>query len=119
MPDHPLSAALPVFNRRDLIRMAAGSATLPVPGATPAAGKSWLVFFGTYTEPGGQFGNGVSKGIYVSRFDSATGKLTRPELAAQSTNPLWTLIHPNGRYLYAANEHLEPGIPPGEVSAFQ
>jgi 6-phosphogluconolactonase len=116
MPNDPLTAASPEFSRRDLIRMAAGSAALLAPRAVPAAGKSWLVFFGTYTEQG--FGNGVSKGIYVSRFDSGTGKLTQPEPAAESTNPLWTLIHPNGRYLYASNEHLEQGIPPGEVSAF-
>jgi 6-phosphogluconolactonase len=97
--------------------MAAGSAAFLTPRAIPAAGKSWLVFWGTYTEAGGQSGNG-SKGIYVSRFDSGTGKLTPPELAAESANPSWTLIHPNGRYLYAVNEHITNGVPPGEITAF-
>ena len=56
-----------------------------------------LVYFGTYTGP-------KSKGIYVSRFDSATGKLGAPELAAEIVRPSWLSIHPNGRFLYAVSE---------------
>jgi 6-phosphogluconolactonase len=52
--------------------------------------------------------------------DAASGKLTNPELAAESPNPSWLVIHPNQRYLYAVNERLKAGVkvPPGEVSAF-
>jgi 6-phosphogluconolactonase len=60
------------------------------------AGES-LVYFGTYT-------GAKSRGIYVSRFDSETGKLSAPELAAATQNPTFLAVHPGGRYLYAANE---------------
>src|ERR1051326_2062712 len=101
------------FGRRTLLM------TAMTPFGLAAAGKSFLVYWGTYTEGGGQFGNGDSKGIYVSRMD-AGGKLTNPELAAESPNPSWLTIHPNRRFLYAINERLEAGgkVPTGEVSAF-
>ncbi len=105
------------LRRRDLLRMAAGSA---VPAVLRAASKTFLVYWGTYTEGGGQFGNGDSKGIYVSRMDAGTGKLTQPELAAESPNPSWLTFHPNQRYLYAVNERMDAGgkVGAGEVSAF-
>ncbi|HEY3930781.1 MAG TPA: lactonase family protein [Verrucomicrobiae bacterium] len=60
------------------------------------AGES-PVYFGTYTDA-------KSKGIYVSQFDSTTGRLSAPELAAETKNPTFLAVHPSGRYLYAANE---------------
>jgi 6-phosphogluconolactonase len=39
-----------------------------------------LVYFGTYTSTN-------TKGIYVSRFDSDTGKLSAPELVAETKKP--------------------------------
>ena len=106
-----------IFIRRDLLRMAAAPALL---SGLRAGARTTLVYWGTYTEGGGQFGNGDSKGIYVSRMDAATGKLSEPELAAESPNPSWLVIHPNRRYLYAVNERLEAGgkVGPGEVSSF-
>jgi 6-phosphogluconolactonase len=56
-----------------------------------------LVYFGTYTGP-------KSKGIYVSRFETSTGKLTAPELAAELARPSWVTTHPNGKFLYAVSE---------------
>ncbi len=105
------------LRRRELLRMTALSV---VPGVLRAASKTILVYWGTYTEGGGQFGNGDSKGIYVSRMDTGTGKLTQPELAAESPNPSWLTIHPNRRYLYAVNERMDAGgkVGAGEVSAF-
>src|SRR5208283_4284850 len=47
---------------------------------------------------------GASKGIYVSRFDSATGKLSSPELAVKTKNPSFLAVHPNQRFLYAVGE---------------
>lgn len=75
--------------------------------ANAAAPKEELVYFGTYTR-------GVSKGIYVSRLNLATGKLTEPELAAEAKNPGFVAIHPNKRFLYAVGE-VDKG---GGVSAF-
>src|SRR5216117_1967046 len=80
--------------------------------ATPRIVKECLVYFGTYT-------GGKSKGIYVSRFDSANGRLSAPELAAESLSPSFLAIHPNQRFLYAANETGDfAGKKSGAVSAF-
>ncbi len=77
----------------------------------PSKGEC-LVYFGTYTR-------GSSKGIYVSRFNEVTGKLTPPELAAETANPSFLAIHPNGRFLYAAHEtNSFQGQRSGSVSAF-
>ncbi len=65
--------------------------------AKPAA-KTYRVFVGTYTH------ETQSKGIYQFTFDSATGKMSAPELAAEAKDPSWVVVHPNGKYLYAANE---------------
>ena len=61
-----------------------------------ASAESFLVYFGTYT-------NALSRGIYVSRLEAATGKLSAPELAAPSPSPCYLAISPNGKFLYAAN----------------
>jgi 6-phosphogluconolactonase len=62
--------------------------------------KEFFVYFGTYTE-------GSSKGIYVSRLDATTGKLSAPELAVATPDPAFLALQPgkkNPEYLYAANE---------------
>jgi 6-phosphogluconolactonase len=56
-----------------------------------------LVYLGTYT-------GAKSKGIYVSHFDSTTGKLTTPELVAEIENPTFLTIAPGERFLYAVSE---------------
>ncbi|MBN2593887.1 MAG: lactonase family protein [Sedimentisphaerales bacterium] len=57
------------------------------------------VYFGTYTS-----GNNGSKGIYRSVLDTNTGILSAPVLAAETKNPSFLEIHPNGRFLYAVSE---------------
>src|SRR4029450_10217002 len=80
------------------------------PGAS--AKGAMLVYFGTYT-------NEKSKGVYVSRLDLASGKVTPPELAAETPNPSYLAIHPRGDFLYAANEVRSfDGKDAGSVSAF-
>lgn len=76
--------------------------------ATAALGapKHFLVYFGTYTGP-------KSKGIYVARFDAASGKLQPLEVAAEIANPSFVAPDPRGKFLYAVSE--ERG---GSVSAF-
>jgi 6-phosphogluconolactonase len=80
--------------------------------ARAASAESLFVYFGTYT-------SGASKGIYVSRLDTATGVLSPPELAAESVNPSFLALHPSGRFLYAVNEidNFE-GAGAGAASAF-
>ena len=104
--------------RRTFLASAAGTA-LPQKDAR-AAGKQYLLFFGTYTTPDPRYGGkGESEGIYVARFDSQTGKLSPPELAGRTSNPSYLVIHPNRRHLFAVNEAIDhTGKAPGEVSAF-
>jgi len=84
-----------------------GETTMTSSGKNP-----YFVYFGTYT-------GAKSKGIYVSRFDTATGKLGAPELAAETKNPSFVAIHPNRRFLYAVGEFSSAGGKKGGVvSAF-
>jgi 6-phosphogluconolactonase len=62
-----------------------------------ASASETLVYFGTYTGK-------KSKGIYASTLDSATGRLSPPELAAESSSPSFLAVHPSGKLLYAVNE---------------
>jgi 6-phosphogluconolactonase len=49
-------------------------------------------------------GGSHSKGIYVSRFQPATGTVSKPELAAEIINPAFLAVHPNQRFLYVVTE---------------
>ena len=73
--------------------------------AAPAA--EYLMYVGTYTGP-------HSQGIYVYRFDAATGKATSLGLAGEARNPSFLAVHPSGNYLYSVDE--SDG---GAVSAFR
>jgi 6-phosphogluconolactonase len=64
--------------------------------ATNLSAKEWFVYFGTYT-------NAISRGIYVSRLDVETGKLSAPELAAATPSPCYLAVSPDNKFLYAAN----------------
>jgi 6-phosphogluconolactonase len=90
------------MRRRAFLR-AAGAATL-LAQRLPAAGKQYFVYWGTYTTSLPRFANGQSKGIYVSRLDSETGKLSTPALAAETKSPSYLAVHPSARFLYAVNE---------------
>jgi 6-phosphogluconolactonase len=76
-------------------------ATLPVVAAPQedrkASSESVLMYVGPYTRQD-------SKGIYAYRYEASSGDLTPIGLAGESVNPSWLLTHPNGRFLYAANE---------------
>lgn len=87
------------------------SAVLSVPVAFGAGAqdKEFLVYFGTYTgftymNEGLPSGGSHSKGIYVSRFHTATGELSRPELAAEIVNASFLALSPDQRFLYAVIE---------------
>lgn len=80
--------------------------------ATSAFATDHFVYFGTYT-------GAKSKGIYVSRFDSTTGKLSEPELAAETKNPSFLAVPPKEHFLYAVGEvDRTQGQPGGAVNAF-
>lgn len=87
------------------------SSVLSVPTArsAPAPAGEYFVYFGTYTGfayplDGVPSGGSHSKGIYVSRFQPATGTVSQPELAAEIANPSFLAVHPNQRFLYVATE---------------
>jgi 6-phosphogluconolactonase len=83
--------------------------------AAPAAGEGKYIFYvGTYTADGSK-----SKGIYAFRYDAESGQIAPVGLAAETTNPSWVTLAPNGRFLYAVNELQKyQGPNSGGVSAF-
>ncbi len=78
---------------------------------TTASAKDFLVYFGTYT-------NALSEGIYVSRLNAETGKLTIPELAAAVANPCSVATSADEKFLYSANSKRYNHENFGSVSAF-
>jgi 6-phosphogluconolactonase len=83
--------------------------SIPSAWSSPAPSGEYFVYFGTYTgfvymKEGLPAGNSRSKGIYVSRFQPATGKVSKPELAAEIVNPAFLAVHPNQKFLYVATE---------------
>lgn len=83
---------------------------------SPASAQSgkYLMYVGTYTRD-----KSSSKGIYAYRYDPTTQEIAPLGLVAETTNPSWVAIHPNGRFLYAVNEIQNYNGPnSGGVSAF-
>src|ERR1051325_1747524 len=79
--------------------------------ATFALRADYLVYIGTYT-------GAKSKGIYVTRMGD-DGKLSAPELAAETANPTYLAVHPNNKFLYSIGEVSKfGGRKAGSVSAF-
>tara|TARA_R110002096_G_scaffold147220_15_gene306965 strand:- start:4865 stop:5998 length:1134 start_codon:yes stop_codon:yes gene_type:complete len=73
--------------------------------------ETWA-YIGTYTK-------GDSEGIYRSTLDLTTGQLSAPQLAAETKDPSFVVIHPNGQYLYSVSEIATGnGKKTGSVSAF-
>jgi 6-phosphogluconolactonase len=70
----------------------------PPAASQPSPDSGYLAFVGTYT------GKTGSKGIYAYDFDEKNGKLKRRGVAAETESPSWFVIHPNGKFAYAANE---------------
>ena len=72
-----------------------------------AAPKEFFVYFGTYTGAKTE-----SQGIYRSRLDLTTGRLSPAELAAPAKDPAFLALHPNGKFLYALDESSDPARTP-------
>jgi len=78
-----------------------------------AAKGQYIAYVGTYTA------TTSSKGIYALRFDTEKGQLTSLGVAAETADPSFLAVHPNGKYLYAVNEiSTFNGGAGGAVSAF-
>ncbi|HTB83000.1 MAG TPA: lactonase family protein [Candidatus Sulfotelmatobacter sp.] len=77
-----------------------------------ASAKEFFIYFGTFT-------NAMSQGIYVARLDADTGKISEPELAAETYSPCWIAVAPDQKHMYAANSvKTFNGEAAGEISAF-
>ena len=70
--------------------------TNPMPSETS---KQYLAYFGTFTR-----GEQGGKGIYVSRFEVSSGRLSPIRLALEAEDPSYLAVHPNRRTLYSTNE---------------
>ena len=82
----------------------------PSDSMQPKTAEHYLAYFGTYTR--GEHG---SKGIYVSRFEVSSGRMSPILLALEAETPSFLAVHPNRRYLYSTNE---VGDRRGMVSAY-
>ena len=80
-----------------LFALAALAPALAAAADEPAPGAYW-VYFGTYTSKDG------SKGIYRSKLDVKTGKLSEAELAAEVGSPSFLAVRGDGSALYAVGE---------------
>ncbi len=98
------------------------AATPPAPGAASGTatmngspGEVYDLLIGTYT------GGGKSEGIYVYRFDTSSGELSRIA-SAQTVNPSYLVVSRDRNYVYAVNElpgDNGPATQRGGVSAFR
>ena len=81
-------------------RLATAQSLLTPLRRKPVPPQPVFIYFGTDTA------KGISKGIYLSRFDPASGLMTPPQLAAETLRPSFLALSPNTigqRRLYAVN----------------
>ena len=71
----------------------------------PPSPARYLIFVGTYT-------SGRSRGIYALHLDAATGALSAPTLAAETTRPTFLALSADRRFLYAIRDSAD------QVAAF-
>jgi 6-phosphogluconolactonase len=110
--------AIPVWARHsDNAALASGTATnsgAAVHAKAADKGPFYLAYVGTYTT------KQQSKGIYAYNFNPATGEFTSIGLVAETTDPSFVAVHPNGKYLYAVNEVGDfNGQKSGAISSFE
>lgn len=74
-----------------------GALAASAASALYAAPKPLWLYIGAYT-------NDMNKGITVAKFDPATGAISDMTLAAETPNPTFLEIHPNGKWLYSICE---------------
>jgi 6-phosphogluconolactonase len=91
------------------------SLLLTLATATTMSAASQLIFIGTYTPK-----DNSSRGIYAVRLDTATGALGEPVPVAETPNPTFLSLPPDGRVLYALNEtDSVNGRPGGGATAYR
>lgn len=103
------------LSRRAFVKVGAAGLAGAALGSRAAAKDSARLFYvGTYTQ------SGKSEGIYICRFDPATGSIANVGVAKGVAEPSFLVADRRGEYLYAVNELIEyEGKPGGAVSAFR
>jgi 6-phosphogluconolactonase len=100
-----------MLNYKTFLSLFTGICLMTV-ASTAVAGEKLWVYFGTYTRAD-------SKGIYRAEFDTSTGKLSEATVAAETKNPSFLAIHPDGKHLYAVSEVSDTdGKPVGGVVGY-
>jgi 6-phosphogluconolactonase len=110
--------AIPAWARHSenatLANDSATNSATAAPAKAADKGPFYLVYVGTYTT------KQESKGIYAFNFNPATGEFTPIGLVAETTDPSFVVVHPNGKYLYAVNEVGDfNGQKSGAISSFE
>ncbi len=102
------------FSRRLRFTLGAAAAAAAISSiCTLTAAQPLTVYVGTYTGK-------ESKGIYAFELDRRTGDTSPARLVAETANPSFLALHPNGEFLYAVNETSEfNGESGGGLSAFR
>lgn len=93
---------------------AAPTIALAQSNTAPAGAPTYDLLIGTYTAAG------KSRGIYVYRFDSATGQAS-PVSSVETVNPSYLVVARDNRHVYAVNElpgDNGPATERGGISAF-
>jgi 6-phosphogluconolactonase len=110
--------AIPAWARHSGDNSPATKSSATISAAPPAKaadkGPFYLAYVGTYTT------KQESKGIYAYNFNPATGEFTPIGLVAETTDPSFVAVHPDGKHLYAVNEIGEfNGQKSGAISSFE
>jgi 6-phosphogluconolactonase len=106
--------AIPAWARHSATPSATAPNSATSTPANPDKAPFYLTYIGTYTT------KQESKGIYAYNFNPATGEFTPIGLVAETTDPSFVAVHPNGKYLYAVNEVGDyNGEKSGAISSFE
>ncbi len=92
-----------------IVTMATLFSTIAVAQTGTGSEKAPFLLIGTYT-------SGKSEGIYVYRFDHATGSAA-PVSVIKTDNPSFLAVSPDEKYVYAVNENGSLDNP-GSIAAF-
>jgi 6-phosphogluconolactonase len=80
---------------------------------TDATDRPLRVYVGTYAGP-------TNPGVHAFEFNPVTGALDQGRVVAETPNPSFLVLHPNGRFVFAVNETARTGVDPGgSVSSFE
>jgi 6-phosphogluconolactonase len=106
--------AIPAWARHSAAAAPSAATAAVASPAKPDKAPFYLAYVGTYTT------KQESKGIYAYNFNPATGEFTPIGLVAETKDPSFVAVHPDGKHLYAVNEVGDyNGDKSGAISSFE